>query len=102
MSCCFDPEVCQKPLAMGLTSFLHPLCGVLSSSDLNKFILDAADGDEGGRHNLITAVINNGQLFLCKIQAGDKRYAVHVPHMYAASNTTFTSLDTIFRLLRII
>jgi len=32
-----------------------------------------ADGDEGGRHNLITAVVNNGNLYLCKIQAGDKR-----------------------------
>lgn len=33
-----------------------------------------ADGDEGGRHNLITAVVNNGNLYLCKIQAGDKRW----------------------------
>lgn len=33
-----------------------------------------ADGDEGGRHNLITAVVNNGNLYLCKVQAGDKRW----------------------------
>ena len=29
-----------------------------------------ADGDEGGRHNLITAVVNNGKLYLLKVQAG--------------------------------
>ena len=33
----------------------------------------AADGDEGGRHNLISAVVNKGKLYLCKVQAGDKR-----------------------------
>jgi hypothetical protein len=33
-----------------------------------------ADGDEGGRHNLINATISKGKLYLLKVQAGDKRW----------------------------
>merc|ERR1712060_516060 len=35
-----------------------------------------ADGDEGGRHQLVTAAVNkdNGLLYTLKIQAGDKRW----------------------------
>merc|ERR1712078_646656 len=33
-----------------------------------------ADGDEGGRHQLIKAVVSNGNLFILKIQVGDKRW----------------------------
>ncbi|KAM3395056.1 oxygen-evolving enhancer protein 2, chloroplastic [Capsicum galapagoense] len=33
-----------------------------------------ADGDEGGKHQLITATVNNGKLYICKAQAGDKRW----------------------------
>lgn len=33
----------------------------------------AADGDEGGRHQLISATVNGGKLYLLKVQAGDKR-----------------------------
>lgn len=33
-----------------------------------------ADGDEGGRHKLITAGVKNGQLFVLYIQVGDKRW----------------------------
>ncbi|KAG8081466.1 hypothetical protein GUJ93_ZPchr0007g5523 [Zizania palustris] len=33
-----------------------------------------ADGDEGGKHQLITATINDGKLYICKAQAGDKRW----------------------------
>ncbi|XP_010543054.2 PREDICTED: oxygen-evolving enhancer protein 2, chloroplastic, partial [Tarenaya hassleriana] len=33
-----------------------------------------ADGEEGGKHQLITATINNGKLYVCKAQAGDKRW----------------------------
>ncbi|XP_015694468.2 oxygen-evolving enhancer protein 2, chloroplastic-like [Oryza brachyantha] len=33
-----------------------------------------ADGDEGGKHQLITATVNDGKLFICKAQAGDKRW----------------------------
>ncbi|XP_030482568.2 oxygen-evolving enhancer protein 2, chloroplastic [Cannabis sativa] len=33
-----------------------------------------ADGDEGGKHQLITATIKDGKLYICKAQAGDKRW----------------------------
>ncbi|KAK8619320.1 hypothetical protein V6N13_133284 [Hibiscus sabdariffa] len=32
-----------------------------------------ADGDEGGKHQLISATVNGGKLYICKAQAGDKR-----------------------------
>jgi hypothetical protein len=34
----------------------------------------SADGDEGGRHQLISAAVSNGKLLILKIQAGDKRW----------------------------
>jgi photosystem II oxygen-evolving enhancer protein 2 len=33
-----------------------------------------ADGTEGGKHQLITATVQSGKLFICKAQAGDKRW----------------------------
>ncbi|VAH46151.1 unnamed protein product [Triticum turgidum subsp. durum] len=33
-----------------------------------------ADGDEGGKHQLITATVADGKLYVCKAQAGDKRW----------------------------
>merc|ERR1712124_17039 len=33
-----------------------------------------ADGDEGGRHQLISATITNNTLYILKIQVGDKRW----------------------------
>lgn len=33
-----------------------------------------ADGDEGGKHQLIKATVNDGKLYICKVQAGDKRW----------------------------
>ena len=36
--------------------------------------LSAADGDEGGRHQLINAAVSNGNLYLLKVQIGDKRW----------------------------
>ncbi|NP_001351835.1 putative photosystem II oxygen-evolving complex protein PsbP-1 [Cicer arietinum] len=33
-----------------------------------------ADGDEGGKHQLIIATVNGGKLYICKAQAGDKRW----------------------------
>lgn len=34
----------------------------------------AADGDEGGRHQLVAATVSNGNLYLLKVQCGDKRW----------------------------
>ncbi|KAJ6797084.1 oxygen-evolving enhancer protein 2, chloroplastic-like [Iris pallida] len=33
-----------------------------------------ADGDEGGKHQVITAAVSDGKLYMCKAQAGDKRW----------------------------
>ena len=33
-----------------------------------------ADGDEGGRHHLVAATVSNGDLWILKVQAGDKRW----------------------------
>ncbi|CAI0461148.1 unnamed protein product [Linum tenue] len=33
-----------------------------------------ADGDEGGKHQLISAAVTDGKLYICKAQAGDKRW----------------------------
>ncbi|XP_065851055.1 oxygen-evolving enhancer protein 2, chloroplastic-like [Euphorbia lathyris] len=33
-----------------------------------------ADGDEGGKHQIITAAVKDGKLYICKAQAGDKRW----------------------------
>nr|AAP79210.1 photosystem II protein PsbP [Bigelowiella natans] len=33
-----------------------------------------ADGDEGGRHKLVSAAVKNGQLYIVFIQVGDKRW----------------------------
>ena len=39
-----------------------------------EILTRTADGDEGGRHQLIAAAVSNGNLFVVKIQAGDKRW----------------------------
>ena len=33
-----------------------------------------ADGDEGGKHQIISATVSDGKLYICKAQAGDKRW----------------------------
>uniref|UniRef100_A0A0F7GZS4 23 kDa subunit of oxygen evolving system of photosystem II n=1 Tax=Pelargonium transvaalense TaxID=158603 RepID=A0A0F7GZS4_9ROSI len=33
-----------------------------------------ADGDEGGKHQIVTATVSDGKLYMCKAQAGDKRW----------------------------
>lgn len=33
-----------------------------------------ADGDEGGRHQLVVGSVSDGKLYIVKAQAGDKRW----------------------------
>ena len=33
-----------------------------------------ADGNEGGRHQLIAATVSDGTKYTCKLQSGDKRW----------------------------
>jgi len=39
-----------------------------------EILTRTADGDEGGRHQLIAATVSKGKLYIVKIQAGDKRW----------------------------
>lgn len=39
-----------------------------------ELISRTADGNEGGRHQLIAATVSNGNLYLLKVQCGDKRW----------------------------
>jgi len=39
-----------------------------------EILTRTADGDEGGRHQLIKATVSKGNLYIIKIQAGDKRW----------------------------
>jgi len=37
-------------------------------------LIRSADGNEGGRHHLISAAVSNGQLYIMKAQIGEKRW----------------------------
>ncbi|KAK9821725.1 hypothetical protein WJX81_005807 [Elliptochloris bilobata] len=57
------------------------LLDVQSAKDKNgktyykyEILTRSADGDEGGRHQLINAAVSNGNLYLLKVQIGDKRW----------------------------
>jgi hypothetical protein len=39
-----------------------------------ELLVRTADGDEGGRHQLIGATVSGGKLWIIKVQAGDKRW----------------------------
>ena len=53
-----------------LTRFLTLRVTLLSEGMLRR----SADGDEGGRHQLFSATVSNGKLFILKAQCGDKRW----------------------------
>lgn len=40
-----------------------------------QLLIRSADGDEGGRHQLVSATVGaDGNLYICKVQIGDKRW----------------------------
>lgn len=49
-----------------------------------------ADGDEGGKHQLITATVNGGKLYICKAQAGDKRWFKGARKFVESAATSFS------------
>lgn len=49
-----------------------------------------ADGDEGGKHQLIAATVKDGNLYLFKAQAGDKRWFKGVKKFVEGSWNSFT------------
>ncbi|KAL6758347.1 oxygen-evolving enhancer protein 2, chloroplastic [Haematococcus lacustris] len=57
------------------------LLGVTSEKDKKgrtyykyEILTRTGDGNEGGRHQLIKATVSNGNLYVLKVQAGDKRW----------------------------
>lgn len=48
-----------------------------------------ADGDEGGKHQLISATVKDGKLYICKAQAGDKRWFKGVKKFVEGAATSF-------------
>lgn len=50
----------------------------------------AADGTEGGRHNLIVATVGGGDLWVCKVQIGDKRWFKGANKFGKSIQNTFT------------
>uniref|UniRef100_A0A0F7CZ99 23 kDa subunit of oxygen evolving system of photosystem II n=1 Tax=Melianthus villosus TaxID=377280 RepID=A0A0F7CZ99_9ROSI len=49
-----------------------------------------ADGDEGGKHQIVTATVNNGKLYMCKAQAGDKRWFKGAKKLVENAVTSFS------------
>ncbi|GMI67728.1 OXYGEN-EVOLVING ENHANCER PROTEIN 2, PHOTOSYSTEM II SUBUNIT P, photosystem II subunit P-1 [Hibiscus trionum] len=49
-----------------------------------------ADGDEGGKHQLITATVSGGKLYICKAQAGDKRWFKGARKFVESAATSFS------------
>ncbi|XP_047970106.1 oxygen-evolving enhancer protein 2, chloroplastic-like [Salvia hispanica] len=49
-----------------------------------------ADGDEGGKHQLITATVKDGKLYICKAQAGDKRWFKGAKKFVESAATSFS------------
>jgi hypothetical protein len=52
--------------------------------------IPAADGDEGGRHQLVSATVSGGKLWICKIQVGDKRWFKGVKNEAFGTFNSFT------------
>ena len=55
-----------------------------------RHFLRAADGDEGGRHQLIKAGVADGKLYLLKVQCGDKRWFKGVNKEAIGAKDSFT------------
>lgn len=48
-----------------------------------------ADGTEGGKHQLITATVKDGKLYICKAQAGDKRWFKGAKRFVESATSSF-------------
>ncbi|KAL3502462.1 hypothetical protein ACH5RR_036911 [Cinchona calisaya] len=49
-----------------------------------------ADGDEGGKHQLIRATVSDGKLYICKAQAGDKRWFKGARKFVESTSSSFS------------
>mmetsp|Transcript_3245 Transcript_3245/g.11762 ORF Transcript_3245/g.11762 Transcript_3245/m.11762 type:complete len:261 (-) Transcript_3245:207-989(-) len=57
---------------------------------LISILTRTADGDEGGRHQFIKAAVSDGNIYILKIQAGDKRYFKGADKEVEAAVDSFT------------
>ncbi|MCO5603763.1 hypothetical protein L7F22_057915 [Adiantum nelumboides] len=66
----FDPN------AVATASVLESSTPKINGKDYYSLsiLTRTADGDEGGKHQLIVATVQGGKLYVCKAQAGDKRW----------------------------
>ncbi|XP_059644108.1 oxygen-evolving enhancer protein 2, chloroplastic-like [Cornus florida] len=66
----FDPD------AVATANILETATPVIGGKQYYSLsvLTRTADGDEGGKHQLITATVSDGKLYICKAQAGDKRW----------------------------
>lgn len=66
----FDPN------AVATASILESSTPTLNGKDYYSIsvLTRTADGDEGGKHQLIVGTVSGGKLYLLKAQAGDKRW----------------------------
>jgi len=55
-----------------------------------ELLTRTADGNEGGRHQLFSLCVSNGQLYTLKNQVGDKRWFKGLERPVKKSNDTFT------------
>lgn len=55
-----------------------------------EILTRTADGDEGGRHQLITAGVAGGKLWILKVQVGDKRWFKGVDKEAFGASDSFT------------
>eukprot|EP00271_Cylindrocystis_brebissonii_P015440 TRINITY_DN38336_c0_g1_i1.p1 TRINITY_DN38336_c0_g1~~TRINITY_DN38336_c0_g1_i1.p1 ORF type:complete len:271 (-),score=54.24 TRINITY_DN38336_c0_g1_i1:333-1145(-) len=48
-----------------------------------------ADGDEGGKHQVITGAVSDGKLYVLKVQAGDKRWFKGLKKFVEGASSSF-------------
>jgi photosystem II oxygen-evolving enhancer protein 2 len=62
--------------AVAIASILESSTPSINGKDYYNISLltRTADGDEGGKHQLIVATVSGGKLYVFKAQAGDKRW----------------------------
>ncbi|KAJ9549394.1 hypothetical protein OSB04_021937 [Centaurea solstitialis] len=71
-----DSEGGFEPDAVATANILEVATPVVDGKQYYSLsvLTRTADGDEGGKHQLITATVSGGKLYICKAQAGDKRW----------------------------
>lgn len=65
-----------EPNAVAVANILETSTPVINGKQyyILSLLTRTADGDEGGKHQLIRATVSDGKLYICKAQAGDKRW----------------------------